>query len=68
MQKDGDVIVLIEQDGISIGSVDTGNPKDRSAQVEFCVSGGRSRNTLMALRNLFEAMEKDNTENPIVVK
>lgn len=65
VQRDGDVIVLILQDGISIGLAEIGNTKDRSAVVEFCVSGGRSRHTRVALMNLVEAMEKDNAEWPI---
>ena len=34
MQEDGDVIVLITQDGIPIGDVDIGDPEDRAAQVD----------------------------------
>ncbi|MDP2652291.1 MAG: hypothetical protein Q8O94_04085 [bacterium] len=67
VQEDGDVIVLITQDGIPIGDVDLGDPEDRAAQVEFCtlIGGGRSRHTLKALKGLIEAMEKDNAERPI---
>ena len=61
----GDMHLLITQDGMVIGDIDTGSEKDREAQVEFCVSGGRSQNTLRALVNLMEAMEKDNVEWPI---
>jgi len=65
VQPDGDVIVVIEQDGMCIGLPDTGNSSDRSSVVEFCLSGGRSRHTLAALKDLFRAMEKDNVERPI---
>ncbi len=65
VQSDGDVVVLITQDGIPVGDIDTGNESDQSAQVEFCVSGGRSRRTHHALLNLIEAMKEDNEKNPI---
>lgn len=63
-QGDGDVEVVISQDGLSIG-YDTGDPKDRAAVVRFCVKGGRSRHTLQALVALKEAMMMDNQEWPI---
>lgn len=65
VQRDGDIVMAITQDEIPIGDTDTGNPEQRAAQIEFCVSGGRSHHTLMALRNLINAMEKDNAERPI---
>ena len=68
VQRDGDVVLLITQDGIPIGDIDTGSENDRAAQVEFCTSGGRSRHTREALINLIEAMEKDNTEWSISTK
>jgi len=64
-QRDGDVIVTIIQDGMTIGLPDTGNSSDRSSTVEFCLSGGRSHRTLAALKLLMDAMEKDNAERPI---
>ena len=64
-QSDGDIILVIVQDGYAVGEVDTGNPNDRSAQVEFCVSGGKSRNTHAALLALVEAIKRDNIERPI---
>jgi hypothetical protein len=64
----GDFIIRITQDGITVGNVDTGDPKERSAAIEFCVSGGRSPNTKKAIEALLEAMEKDNSEHPIVAK
>lgn len=64
-QDDGDVLVVITQDGYAIGDADTGNVNDRSAQVEFCVSGGRSRRTHQALLELMEAMRQDNKERSI---
>ncbi len=64
-QTDGDMVVVIEQGGEQIGGIDTGNPSDRVAQVEFCVSGGRSRRTHAALHALMEAMLEDNRLNPI---
>ena len=65
VQADGDIIVLITQDGMVVGSVDVGSPRDRSASVEFCTSGGRSHYTRLALLQLVEAMERDNAERPI---
>jgi hypothetical protein len=64
LQRDGDVIITIEQ-----GKGPINNPEDSEevARVEFCLSGGRSHNTLAALRALFKAIEKDNEENPIPV-
>lgn len=60
-QRDGDVIVNIrpskddrDYEGSPFG-----------VTVEFCTSGGRSPNTLKALRQLMVAMEKDNEERPI---
>ncbi|MBN2643019.1 MAG: hypothetical protein JXR78_15310 [Victivallales bacterium] len=50
IQEDGDIVVAINGGG-------------QLARVEFCqcgIGGGQSPNTLKALRNLFEAMEKDN--------
>ena len=64
IQDDGDIILIIHQDGMVIGNIDTGDVKDRSASIEFCVSGGRSRHTHEALCALFKAMEKDNMERP----
>ena len=64
VQPDGDVIVVIEQDGMCIGLPDTGNSGDRSSVVEFCLSGGKSHHTLAALKKLIEAMERDNAERP----
>lgn len=50
LEPDGDVVIGIVKDGIM-------------TSVEFCSpgsGGGRSRNTIMALRQLAIAMEKDN--------
>lgn len=53
-QDDGDVVIIItNDDGYSVS-------------VEFCTifgGGGGSPNTFNALKNLFDAMEKDNLEN-----
>jgi hypothetical protein len=65
VQSDGDVILIMEQDGVPIGETDLGDPKTRSAQVEFCVSGGRSPATHRALLELIAAMEEDNKARPI---
>lgn len=65
LQSDGDVMVMITQEGVTIGGIDTGNPGDCAASLEFCVSGGRSRRTLQALHDLAEAMRLDNEERPI---
>jgi hypothetical protein len=59
-QTDGDIIVAVysEENGVV----------QRGEAVEFCTTGaggGRSPHTLMALRALMDAMEKDNSERPI---
>jgi hypothetical protein len=59
-QPDGDMIVCVIPDPNERGSM--------MPSVEFCMpssGGGRSRHTLLALRALMEAMEKDNAETPI---
>lgn len=66
IQNDGNVTIAISLKGVIIGDDDLmENSNDRSAFVEFCVSGGRSPHTLQALRDLVVAIEKDNEENPI---
>lgn len=65
LQKSGDVLVAITQDGDIVGDAELGNTNVRSAQVEFCVSGGRSPRTHAALLNLAEAMKQDNDERPV---
>ncbi|MEY2640863.1 MAG: hypothetical protein RL150_256 [Candidatus Parcubacteria bacterium] len=64
-QSDGDIIVRIVQEGEVVGGEDYGNPMVPSAEVEFCLSGGRSKHTRVALLALMEAMERDNQERPI---
>ena len=57
LQPDGDVIVAVLPD-----------PKDSMRKsVEFCshMGGGRSPNTLKALRGLISAIEDDNAKFPI---
>lgn len=59
-QEDGDVILVI------IPPHDKYSPKPMLS-VEFCScgsGGGQSPHTLGALRNLMEAIRKDNAENP----
>lgn len=54
---EGDVLVTI---GGNVGSIG-----DTAAIFRYSTaSGGRSPNTLLALRQLAEAIEKDNAENP----
>jgi len=56
VQDDGDIIVGVAE------------PLLANKTVEFCtvgMGGGRSRNTLDALRALAKAIQKDNEENPI---
>lgn len=55
-QRDGDIIVCIVEDpnGPNGGAV---------IDVEFCTSGGGSHHTLLALRQLMDAMQLDNIEN-----
>lgn len=50
-QDDGDIIVVVKPEGEG----------EIPHSVEFCNSGGRSPNTLKALRDLFTAMEVDNS-------
>ncbi len=58
LQVDGDVVVAVRAD-----------PREFSqTSVEFCqpfTGGGRSPNTLKALKALAVAMERDNAESPI---
>lgn len=56
IQDDGDIIVAV-QSQTDDGFIANGD------HVEFCTSGGRSPNTLQALRDLFKAMELDNIEH-----
>ena len=61
MQPDGDLVVWI-------GSPHY--PSSNIREVEFCTisaGGGRSRHTREALKNLIEAIQKDNEENPIYI-
>ena len=61
MQPDGDLVVWI-------GSPYYPNSEVR--EVEFCsipAGGGRSRHTREALKNLIEAIQKDNEECPIYI-
>lgn len=66
MSHDGKLELLQQSDGDVIVIVHPGSDSKESkhlpfgASVEFCVSGGRSPNTLHALRDLMTAMEKDN--------
>lgn len=60
-------LTLIWQEGgdIALNIVDENG---RMAGIEFCNSvtgGGQSPNTVKALRDLFQAIEKDNKEHPI---
>ncbi len=64
VQSDGDVIVVITQDGVPIGDIDTGSESDQAAQVEFCTSGGKSPRTRAALMELIVAMKEDNEHHP----
>jgi hypothetical protein len=60
-QPDGDIIV-------SLIVEDREHAPKFGGSVEFCSpggGGGRSPHTIRALRELFLAMERDNTENPI---
>lgn len=60
-QDDGDIIVAVYPE--EHGLIQPGG------SVEFCApgaGGGRSAHTLAALRALMVAMERDNSERPIV--
>ena len=56
-QRDGDVIVCVVED-INAEGPCAGLP----ASVEFCVSGGKSPRTIVALRALMVAMAEDNLD------
>lgn len=60
-QRDGDIVLVIQQthDAMTMGEL----AQPIVAQVEFCVSGGQSPQTLHALRELAAAMARDNA-NP----
>jgi hypothetical protein len=67
MSPDGKLRVFLQPDGDVVLSIfDSG--KQMMASIEFCSvgsGGGRSPNTLEALRNLYRAIERDNKERPI---
>jgi hypothetical protein len=56
-QADGDIIVCILADP-------EGPDKGASLDVEFCLSGGKSDKTLVALNQLMVAMKEDNLDRP----
>lgn len=56
-QDDGDIIVSITEAGDPDGH-------RRFADVEFTLSGGHSHHTLEALRNLMDAMKRDDDGVP----
>ena len=67
MSPDGTLTVIFQPDGDGVVSVC--NEKGHWSTVEFCSpgsGGGRSPNTLRALRELALAIEKDNQERPIL--
>lgn len=64
-QSDGDIIVAIVQEGWPLGDPVNSDEKSYAATVEFCSSGGRSPEVRQALFALYEAMERENTRNPI---
>ena len=62
LQPDGDITVLIEEDGVVVQ-----DGEGNSSRVEFCNptgGGGRSLHTRRALYALFDAMKKDALERP----
>jgi hypothetical protein len=65
VQSDGDIVLIMRQNGACIGGTDMGNQNAEVAQVEFCLNGGRSIHTRRALYELIEAMKRDNAEHPI---
>jgi hypothetical protein len=64
-ENDGDMIVAIEHNGRIVGGHIISDPDIPSAEVQFCVSGGRSPHTRKALFNLMKAMEQDNQMCPV---
>lgn len=67
-QEDGDIIVVIEQNGCRVRGRSLDGREEVFAEVEFCTSGGRSPNTRRALAELMKAMELDNAETRISTK
>jgi hypothetical protein len=69
MSPKGRLAVIIQVDGDAIVSVlpDPDESYSLYPSAEFCThaGGGRSPRTREAIHRLFEAMEKDNAENPI---
>lgn len=62
MSQDGYLELFRDNEGDIIISVI--NKERKRSSVEFCWSGGYSKNTFKALKILMESMKKDNQENP----
>jgi len=70
MSQRGQLKVLIDAEGdihVAVYSDDGDGTIDSTASVEFCscgMGGGKSPNTMKALRELVKAMDLDNKETP----
>lgn len=70
MSPRGQLRVLVDEEGdihVAVYSDDGTGFIDNSASIEFCscgIGGGKSPNTMRALRELAKAMELDNNQYP----
>lgn len=66
LRDDGDVIVVVEKDGITIQDLRHEETPHTSGEalVEFSVSGTMSPRTTRTLQELFIAMREDEIERP----
>ena len=63
LQRGGDVIVSIIQDGSLIEESEPGSAEDRKSMVEFCANGGKSHRVRVALADLAAAIKIENEES-----
>lgn len=68
LQRDGDVVISITQDGSIIEEREPGRGDHRLAMVEFCASGGKSHRVRAAATALMVAIQLENEENPRPVR
>lgn len=64
LQRDGDVVISITQDGSIIEEREPGCVDHRLAMVEFCASSGKSHRVRAAAMALMVAIQLENEQNP----